>query len=75
MGNITMTDIYSTEKYSPEFWQWYDRSYLQDPNITHYRYDDEKMWQAWKAATNHNNKFNGNSMPLQDVIKLLKDNK
>jgi hypothetical protein len=37
-------------KYSNEYWYWYDRVYLQDPNITRYRYDDEKMWEAWKAG-------------------------
>ena len=51
-----MGDMYSTEKYSDEFWQWYDKVYLQDPNITHYRYDDEKMYQAWKAGVEYGKK-------------------
>ena len=37
-------------EYSKEFWYWYDRCYLQDPNILKYKYDDEKMWEAWKAS-------------------------
>ena len=36
--------------YSPEFTYWYERSYLQSPSMCQLRYDDEKMWEAWKAA-------------------------
>lgn len=37
-------------EYSPEFWYWYDRVYAQSPSIVNYQYDDEKMWEAWKAG-------------------------
>ena len=36
--------------YSPEFTYWYERIYLQNPSMCQLRYDDEKMWEAWKAA-------------------------
>jgi hypothetical protein len=36
--------------YSPEFIYWYERIYLQSPRMCSLEYDDEKMWEAWKAA-------------------------
>jgi hypothetical protein len=36
--------------YSPEFIYWYERIYLQSPSLCVLQYDDEKMWEAWKAA-------------------------
>ena len=36
--------------YSPEFIYWYERIYLQSPRMCSLNYDDEKMWEAWKAA-------------------------
>ena len=36
--------------YSPEFTYWYERIYLQSPSLCALQYDDEKMWEAWKAA-------------------------
>ena len=36
--------------YSPEFTYWYERIYLQSPSMCKLEYDDEKMWEAWKAA-------------------------
>ena len=36
--------------YSPEFIYWYERIYLQSPSLCKLQYDDEKMWEAWKAA-------------------------
>ena len=36
--------------YSPEFTYWYERIYLQSPSLCQLQYDDEKMWEAWKAA-------------------------
>jgi hypothetical protein len=38
------------DDYSKEFKYWYDRIYLQSPSLCKLEYDDEKMWEAWKAA-------------------------
>ena len=38
--------------YSPEFRFWYERVFCQSPRMCSLEYDDEKMWEAWKAATN-----------------------
>jgi hypothetical protein len=38
------------DNYSKEFKYWYDRIYLQSPSLCKLEYDDEKMWEAWKAA-------------------------
>ena len=37
-------------QYSPEFTYWYERIYLQSPRLCSLQYDDDKMWEAWKAA-------------------------
>jgi len=36
--------------YSPEFTYWFERIYCQSPRMASLEYDDEKMWEAWKAA-------------------------
>jgi hypothetical protein len=33
-----------------EFTQWYERFFLQSPRLASLQYDDEKMWEAWKAG-------------------------
>ena len=33
-----------------EFTKWYERFFLQSPRLASLQYDDEKMWEAWKAA-------------------------
>ncbi len=33
-----------------EFTWWYERVYLQSPKLSSLKYDDEKMWEAWKAG-------------------------
>ena len=38
------------DNYSKEFKYWYERIYLQSPTLCTLEYDDEKMWEAWKAA-------------------------
>lgn len=38
------------DNYSKEFKYWYERIYLQSPTLCKLKYDDEKMWEAWKAA-------------------------
>jgi hypothetical protein len=40
--------ILRTEKQM--FQYWYDRSFLQSPSLCALKYDDEKMWEAWKAG-------------------------
>lgn len=35
-----------------EFTFWYERFYLQSPSLCALKYDDEKMWEAWKAGYN-----------------------
>jgi len=54
-------------RYSDEFWYWYDRVYCQDPNITRYRYDDEKMWEAWKAGykQGRDNAYKRKDIPIE----------
>ena len=37
-------------EYSPEFKWWYERVFLQSPSMCQLKYDDEKMWEAWKIA-------------------------
>ena len=32
------------------FDNWYDRSFLQSPSLCALKYDDEKMFEAWKAG-------------------------
>lgn len=39
-------------KYSQEFKFWYERFFLQSPRLCALEYDDEKLWEAWKAAYN-----------------------
>ena len=38
------------KEYSEEFKYWYERIYLQSPSLCKLEYDDEKMWEAWKAG-------------------------
>jgi len=33
-----------------EFTWWYERVFLQSPTLCALKYDDEKMWEAWKAG-------------------------
>jgi len=33
-----------------EFTQWYERFFCQSPSLCALKYDDEKMWEAWKAG-------------------------
>jgi hypothetical protein len=33
-----------------EFTHWYERFFLQSPRLASLQYDDEKMWEAWKAG-------------------------
>lgn len=39
-------------EYSKEFIWWYERCFLQSPSLCALEYDDEKMWEAWKASQN-----------------------
>ena len=54
-------------EYSEEFKYWYERCFLQSPSMCELKYDDEKMWEAWKA---------GYKLGLAEGAKLLEeDNK
>jgi hypothetical protein len=33
-----------------EFKWWYERVFLQSPSLSSLKYDDEKMWEAWKEG-------------------------
>jgi hypothetical protein len=35
---------------SKEFTWWYERVFLQSPNLASLKYDDEKLWEAWQAG-------------------------
>ena len=35
-----------------EFKWWYERVFCQSPRMCKLQYDDEKMWEAWKAGHN-----------------------
>jgi hypothetical protein len=39
-------------EYSEEFKFWYERFFLQSPSLCALEYDDEKMYEAWKAGYN-----------------------
>ena len=47
-GELTWTE--DKLGYSPEFRFWYERVFCQSPRMCKLEYDDEKMWEAWKAA-------------------------
>ena len=52
---------------SEEFKYWYERFFLQSPSLCALKYDDEKMFEAWKVAY---------KMGLAEGAKLLEeDNK
>lgn len=39
-------------EYSQEFKFWYERFFLQSPRLCALEYEDEKLWEAWKAGYN-----------------------
>ena len=40
-----------TDKFIKQaFTLWYERFFLQSPQLCALEYDDEKMWEAWKIA-------------------------
>ena len=51
-----VTDKLHEEKPSEEFKFWYERFFLQSPRLASLQYDDEKMWEAWKAGYNQTKK-------------------
>jgi hypothetical protein len=52
-------------EYSQEFWYWFDRVYCQSP--TNHQYDDEKMWEAWKAGykQGRDNAYKRKDIPIE----------
>ena len=47
------------------FTLWYERFFLQSPSLCKIKYDDEKMYEAWKIAY---------KMGLAEGIKLFGEN-
>jgi hypothetical protein len=46
-NNILQEDTTAREE---EFRWWYERVFSQSPSMCELKYDDEKMWEAWKMA-------------------------
>ena len=46
------TNLLEYIEMSEEFKFWYERFFLQSPRLASLQYDDEKMWEAWKAGYN-----------------------
>ena len=62
MEKITnLLEYIKVNEYSEEFKLWYERFFLQSPSLCALQYDDEKMWEAWKAGQ-------------QALAQMLKDN-
>ncbi len=55
------------EKPSEEFKFWYERFFLQSPSQCALQYDDEKMWEAWKAGykLGRDNAYKRKDIPLE----------
>ena len=71
MGYIDVNEEVTTklhkEKPSDEFTLWYERFYLQSPSLCALKYDDEKMWEAWKAGykLGRDNAYKRKDIPLE----------
>ena len=54
-------------EYSEEFKFWYERFFLQSPSLCALTYDDEKMWEAWKAGykLGRDNAYKRKDIPLE----------
>ena len=48
-------------EYNEEFRFWYERFFLQSPRLASLQYDDEKMWEAWKAGQ-------------RSLVQMMRDN-
>jgi hypothetical protein len=50
-----------------EFTHWYERFFLQSPSLASLQYDDEKMWEAWKAGykLGRDNAYKRKDIPLE----------
>lgn len=48
-------------EYSEEFKYWYERCFSQSPSQCALQYDDEKMWEAWKAGQ-------------RSLVQMIRDN-
>ena len=54
-------------EYSEEFKFWYERFFLQSPSLASLQYDDERMWEAWKAGykLGRDNAYKRKDIPLE----------
>ncbi len=60
--------------YSEEFKFWYERFFLQSPSLASLQYDDERMWEAWKAGykLGRDNAYKRKDIPLE-TFTILKE--
>ena len=61
-------------EYSEEFKFWYERFFLQSPSLASLQYDDERMWEAWKAGykLGRDNAYKRKDIPLE-TFTILKE--
>jgi len=54
-------------EYSEEFKWWYERVFSQSPSMCELKYDDEKMWEAWKEGykLGRNNAYKRKDIPIE----------
>jgi hypothetical protein len=50
-----------------EFTWWYERVFLQSPKLCELKYDDEKLWEAWKAGykLGRDNAYKRKDIPIE----------
>ena len=50
-----------------EFTWWYERVYLQSPKLCELKYDDEKLWEAWKVGykLGRDNAYKRKDIPIE----------
>ena len=55
------------EEYSEEFKYWYERVFCQSPSMCQLQYDDEKMWEAWRAGykLGRDNAYKRKDIPIE----------
>ena len=50
-----------------EFTWWYERVFLQSPKLCELKYDDEKLWEAWKVGykLGRDNAYKRKDIPIE----------